>query len=400
MTPLEDKLRAALRETAYEIPADPPPPLLLSRRRRPGRRPWTAWATPLASAAVVAAVIAASLAVAIGVSRHRMAQAAVNSVPPYYVALVTNGRKYERFNGMYTAAEVRATATGRVFATLIPPQPYTTFTGVTAAVDDRTFVLSVRGANRLFILHIDPDPKTGRAETKLQAMPVAFIPPGLTVEDIALSPDGTLLAADVGTFSYTLLNVYNLVTGSERTWSYASCRECDPGGRLGFSGVDSMLSWTADGQIAFVETGLSGQPIAVRLLDTNAPGTNLQADSRVVAEWPGQAAAQPDTPGAWLGALITPDGRTVVAAEQLPGYNSHQPGGREELAKFSAATGQITAILNDLAVTDPREQVLWTDATGNVLVVTHVQAGAGAEILYGGQYTPIPWSPSIAVAAW
>ena len=67
---LENKLRAALRDTAGEIPADPPPAAAAPGRARapprpvrPGQRRWISWAAPLAAAAVVLAVVAASLAV-------------------------------------------------------------------------------------------------------------------------------------------------------------------------------------------------------------------------------------------------------------------------------------------------------------------------------------------------
>ena len=95
MTPLQNKLRAALRETADEIPAQPPP-LRLSphpRASRNGRNArWRAWATPLAAAALVLATVAASLAVA-GSLKHQPAtagpQASPDGVPAYYVALIT-----------------------------------------------------------------------------------------------------------------------------------------------------------------------------------------------------------------------------------------------------------------------------------------------------------------------
>jgi hypothetical protein len=151
-----------------------------------------------------------------------------------------------------------------------------------------------------------------------------------------------------------------------------------------------VLSWAGDGQqIAFVELGQSGPPGTVRLLQANDPGGDLQADSRVVL-----------APATWLAALITPDGQTIVAAEQPPIYHPGLQGAREELAEFSAATGRMTAVLNDLAVIGAPEQVLWTNSSGSVLVVAGVRAGTGAGILRGGGYTPIPWTPQTVAAAW
>jgi hypothetical protein len=74
MTPLEEKIRRAIREKADQVPADAVPPLLLPvRQRRPsslaygGQRTGTparhAWVAPALSAVLVAAVIAGSVAV-------------------------------------------------------------------------------------------------------------------------------------------------------------------------------------------------------------------------------------------------------------------------------------------------------------------------------------------------
>src|SRR5262249_30628223 len=118
---LEDKLRTALRETAGEIPDDPPPlrlsPLAVSRhsaRRRPARRHWfqqhrvqqhrarwPAWAAPLAAAAAVVALIVASLTLvhdrpnvegpSTGQATTTMAPVGPDGIPLYYVALTTSG---------------------------------------------------------------------------------------------------------------------------------------------------------------------------------------------------------------------------------------------------------------------------------------------------------------------
>ncbi len=424
MTPLEDKLRAALRETAGEIPADPPPLRLAARlgSPRPGRRRWIAWAAPLAAAAAVVAVIAGSLAVTSGRPgpRATTAPASMASLPPYYVALTSRKVHPDVYASDATAAEVRATATGAVLAKVVPPKPYVSFSGVTAAADDRTFILVAEAKNnppasaqqyareyprgyypasRFYLLRIDPDPKTpkdqktsGRAT--LRALPVVFIPANDEVHDMALSPDGTLLAADIGAPLFrSQLFVFNLATGDERVWSFKTCTQCGPSsGGLGFGGVNAdALSWTADGRrIAFVGPG-SGQG-TVRLLDITKPGSNLLTNSRPVVGSPS------GTGPYWRGALVTPDGRTVIVVEEIA--IDGDPVVRQRLVTFSAATGQATRTLNDLRVVSGYEQVLWTNASGSVLVVAGARGSGSMGILHGGAYTPIPWSTHIATAAW
>ena len=126
MTPLENKLRAALRETANEIPADAPPLRLTPQPRmrnngrdpHPGRRGWVA---PLTAAALVVAVIGASVAVA-GRLKHQpatSASAGPDGVPAYYVALKP---QQPRSGPGTVAAQIRSTETGAVLATIEPPK--------------------------------------------------------------------------------------------------------------------------------------------------------------------------------------------------------------------------------------------------------------------------------------
>jgi hypothetical protein len=219
MTPLQDKLRAALRETADEIPAQAPP-LDLSPRPRAGRdgqnARWRAWAAPLAAAALVLAAVGASLAVA-GDLTHQPAaagpQAGLTGVPAYYVALITAKPQSDVANDLgssslaYSAAELRSTQTGAVLARITAPKPYVSFTGVTGAADDRTFVLSAQGrqpavvppfpAQRFLLLRTDPAARAG-ARMTLTALPARYVPAGNGIRSMALSPDGTRLAAQIG----------------------------------------------------------------------------------------------------------------------------------------------------------------------------------------------------------
>jgi hypothetical protein len=155
--------------------------------------------------------------------------------------------------------------------------------------------------------------------------------------------------------------------------------------------ASDALSWTADGRyVAFVWGS------TVRLLDTRAPGSDLLAGSRTVAVWTVGQSVQ----SMWGGAIITPDGRTVLGVEEIPAT----PSGiiRELLVTFATATGRQTAILDNLDALrlNGYEEVLYTNAAGSVLVVTYLRPGRNATILHDGRSTPIPWSPYIGIAAW
>ena len=417
MTPLQNKLRAALRETADEIPAQPPP-LRLSphpRASRNGRNArWRAWATPLAAAALVLATVAASLAVA-GSLKHQPAtagpQASPDGVPAYYVALITAKPQSDLENMLDSssptdsAAELRSTQTGAVLAKITPPKPYVSFTGVTAAADDRTFVLSAQGpapfavppfpAQRFFLLRIDPAAQAG-ARMTLTALPAADVPAGNGIRDMALSPDGTHLAAAIGdsVLFAGQLDVFDLATGTERAWSTRTCSECvsNGGGMLWFGVNTDALSWTADSQhVAFIWGN------TVRLLDTRAAGSDILTDSKTVATWIGGVTGL----NQWRGAIITPDGRTVLGIEALSRIGLNAPV-REHLVSWSTATGRQTAVLNNLNALklNDFEQILYTSDDGSVLVLTYLRPGAKATIVHDGRSAPIPWSPYIAVAAW
>jgi hypothetical protein len=417
MTPLQDKLRDALRETADEIPAQAPS-LHLSPQPRASHdgqnARWRAWAVPLAAAALVLAAVGASLAVAGNLTHQPAAtrpQAGPGGVPAYYAALITAKPQSDVANDLgssalaYSAAELRSTQTGAVLAKITPPGPYVSFTGVTGAADDRTFVLSAQGpepsvvppfpAQRFFLLRIDLAAQAG-ARMTLTALPAGYVPAGYGIREMALSPDGTRLAAGIGeSLGYAEeLVVFDLATGTERAWSTRTCAECAPngGGNLWMGVNTDALSWTADSQhVAFSWNN------TVRLLDTRVAGSDILTDSKTVATWTGGVTGL----NQWRGAIITPDGRTVLGIEQLGGMNLKGPI-REHLVSWSAATGQQIAVLNNLNARKlgDYEQILYTSDDGSVLVLTYQQPGAKAAIVHDGRSTPIPWSPYIGAAAW
>jgi hypothetical protein len=460
MTPLEDKLRAAIQATAEEIPADPPPlrlgsPGLIPRRRprfrpgasrfrpgasrfrpgasrfRPGRRGWNTWLAPLAAAVLVVAVVLGSLAVTRSGSGTATPATppGLAGLPPYYVALIAmpadpaSPADPADPATAPSVAQVRSTATGAVLATIAAPKPYVGFTAVTAAADDRTFVLDAQGASfsmdrvrqlnsqhpgsveygrpfRLFVLHIDPDPKSHSSRVSLRALPASFVPAGQGIGNMALSPDGTSLAAaspNGSEHGYDMqLIVFNLVTGTRRVWGFASADEIYmPPAMLG------GLSWTADGQhVAFTGPGASAGSSVLRLLDTSDPGPNALAASKPIPT----PAAITHTDEDLTTAIITPDGRTAVFATAVTTRDGQEMLVRRRILKVSVATGQVTGILGTPKSLAGKpldfELILYSNATGSVLVVSYAQPGTSAWILHGDTYTPIPWSPHTFTAAW
>jgi hypothetical protein len=446
MSFLDDSLRGAFRDVADEIPDDSLPPLVLPprRRRRPGlmnrgaRRPESrrsrAWIAAAGSAVLVAAVIAAAASIAFalngpggnqlpaGASLAQLGQsvatgratagAADEGVPRYYVALVQTGTTAHPSPRAY--AVVRATRTGAVLATVTAPRPYDTFTEITGSADDEVWVLSAQKLSakspprfttkltpfepeRLFVLHVNLSARTAARRTGLTALPASYLPAGSQTWDMALSPDGTKLAAAIGANTPmmgqgpTKLEVIDLATGSRQTW-----RRPDQIGFLyGESAEYDYLSWAGnDRTLAFVLPSAGvGQ---VRLLDTTGPGGRLPASSRVAFTMP------LDLSGSGRQALLTSDGNTALAVEQAV---KNRPGGHgynvsQKLVKFSATTGKAVDVLNNLRIRGDYEQVLWASPSGSTLVVNRVRSDASADILHDGHDTAIPWSAAILTAAW
>jgi hypothetical protein len=407
MNALEDRVRAAARAAANTVPADSVPPLRLpgDRARRPspmGLGNWRRTGTPLAAAAAVIAIVVASLALARpahnaghlpsgAVALGEAPAYGAGDVPPYYVALEPGA-----LSGASTRAVVRATATGAELAVVTPPGPYRVFTAVSAAADDRTFVLAAQrssayygppsdkpGLQKYFMLRLDPADHTAR----LTALPIPG-EPGSQVVDEALAPNGSKLAIALGAGGHEQeIKVISVRTGSVRTW-----RGSRSSGSIG-EVVQSAnpLSWTADGRtLAFeVETGGPG-PVPqheIRLLDTAAPGSSLWS-SRVAVRFSSDAAD----------AMITPDGSKIV----VPIVTQTT----RELAEYSVATGKRVAVLGIRhyrhASYGGWPLLFWADSAGGTLIVYddrphgpqltktgEPDAGVLA-VVTSGRFTPLP----------
>jgi hypothetical protein len=449
MNTIEDRLRAAAQAAADTVPPDSAPPLRLpsrpaarlripGQRRRPGVSPrpgrpgipgrryrgaWPRALAPLAAATSVIAIVIVSLALGSGASgrqpgshgavsratarqsrtpAHRArSAAALASVPPYYVT-VYPGEMAPRAS---QHAVIRATATGKAVATVTVPSPYNTFGWVTAADDDRTFVLTAQrwvqgtslAAERLnasaptkfFLLRFDP----GTHAAHLSALPIAD-PGSVWVDGIALSPDGTKLAVAADRQSAQgdpKIQVFDLATGSAKEWVW-------PGnGWIGNNKPTGQpLSWAADGRTLAFQLGPRQGTIAVRLLDTATPGGSLQS-SKLAVEWVHGGVTGPrgvviaganDAPANSLtgyNTLITPDGTKIVCVTTTPSAAG-------QITEFSVRTGQIVRFMGTRPASSAglaAQDVLWMNSSGSTLIVQAATTG----VLAGNQFTQIPGAP-------
>jgi hypothetical protein len=306
-----------------------------------------------------------------------------------------------------TTAVVRATATGQALATVTPPQPYGTFVGVTAAADDRTFVLAAqklvrnkppvpvipRPATRYFLLRLDPAGRPGERAT-LTPLPIPVTPAGAWVSEFALSPDGSRLAMVSGPGDRLKLSIYNLGTGTSRTY-----RPGAVGNVYATPITENSLSWGADNRTLAFVYGQWGGREGVRLLDTARPGTSLLANSRI-------AVAESRTTW-WTQIQLTADGRTIIGNRTNP----YKKGDVQHLVEVSAQTGKLVRVLKVVRhMASDVEQIHWMSPSGRMLIVTDALRGphhspaqfadVDAGMLVDGHYTPLPWSENTLTAAW
>jgi hypothetical protein len=442
MNTLEERVRAATRAVADTVTPDSVPPLALPagdriRSREGSRSSASVWSRRLAPLGAALAVVAVAVAmVTLGQTvRHPTgplrpapsapggktagppvaSYVAAGLVPAYYVSLESHGNS--NFHPSY--AVVRATATGAALGTIQPSVRGGTIVAATAAADDRTFVLDEQRwvpvqsrANQNF------EPRTFylfRLGASGQPGPLTrlsvSVPGGALMTGFALSPDGSQLAIAVqpnnvkADPSLQQIRLYSLGTGAVRTWSAE--------GIIGTGPDDALsLSWTDDERtLAFDWEGTGqGAYVSVRLLNLEAGGSSLLADSRQAASLvnlgPGATAPMASRPTCQEDSIITPDGTRIVcgaiaavnqSVAQSPGGGATLRRGAEtEFFEFSAATGRVARILGPWtfgSVGALSVDVLWSNASGSVLIGVIPDAGDGrVAVISGNEFTPLSTS--------
>jgi hypothetical protein len=407
MPDIENLLREELKRTARKVQPGILRPLRVpapdrSRRRR---------LLPLAAAAAVIAVITV-VALVVGLTAAQKpapSGPAPAALPRFYVTTRAGANSHE------VAAVVRASASGQVTGTVqVPSSILQGSAGVTAAADDRSFIIGayeglsedssggIRLDLRLFQFRISGGGKPGHL-TELAPSPAR----GLGFKGIALSPDGKLLAVSLVSGpddSTGTLQVINLATGTIRTWTApVTGPQYAPGAPAWVDG-NRMIAFT---WLRSTDQGTGYVTEGVRLLDTAAPGDNL-ADAKLIVP-SGVVAA-----GAIKSALITPDGRDVIAVtlrDLSPLASSHTV--IVQFAELQAGTGGLIRVLRTqtarldqdaFASLQATLEMLSFDSAGQYVLVQGIQFGrlevGGPD---PGRFTPLPLPPAapfVWSAAW
>lgn len=390
---LRRELTAAFHEQADPIARTVFQPATLFRQAvRHRRRRATARAgSVVAAAAAVVAIVSvvafpgrpgvsgspAGVLLAAAVTTAPPAATAARGMPPFYVVADHNR----------PVAVVRASETGQPVSTVpLPPGTEPKQTQVTAAKDDRTFVLalfSLSHGTRFYQLQITA---SGRS-AGLTRLAIPPLPAREAADAIALTSDGTRMAVAIQVAGQRgQIEVITLASGAVRTWTTTR------------GGLPWDLSWDAAGRrLAFFWAGTEASTSGLWLLDTRAPGTGLLSGRRLLPQTVGPDEVQ--------SALITPDAHTIIASVT---YNGTTQVGRGTvvggIVAISAQTGRPLHTL--LAERAPYSRDAgWyitscmlpsIDRTGHHLLLSCDRFGR----LDRGRFTPLRGAaPQTAVAA-
>ena len=345
---LEERLRRDLKNYSERARPDSIRPLREPASRRRSRA--VRWLAPVAAGAAVVGVIIAVSIVSSPAARPpaRTVAEPPGPMPPFYVTAWQTYAGSHNGQVIPTFATVHDSATGATLATVRVP----TLTSpggtpgptITAAGDDRTFVIMEQSdspnANRFYLLHVAANGRSA-ALTRLSIS----VPADLSVQDVALSPDGTRLAlgyqrdcsARISACRSSGIRVVTMATGTARSWSTRA------------NGAPFGVSWAGNDRLAFQwqyagRTSPAGQQTGYRLLNLDGAGRDLLA-ARPIAS-PG---AEPNyyVPQA----LVTADGAVVITStvQNIPdGHGRYTVVAK--VIELSADTGQLLRVLYTVTV--------------------------------------------------
>jgi hypothetical protein len=338
---------------------------------------------------------------------------ASGTIPPYFVAVAFTGEAAQS----PAVAVVHDTVSGHALATIRPSNRGGTIVGVSAAGDDRTFVLDEQswvkpkypfptagypGPHSFYLLRVSSAGRVSSLGRLRVTVPVTQV-----LNAFALSPDGTRLALAVAPKkgpARTDLEVVTLSTGSTRVWS--------ANGIFRSGAADSRgLSWTADGrELAFEwEPKNVGEwpPVEERLLSLTSAGGDLLAASRRVIATTRQFKPSGSTfqvTDAENEPVVTPDGSAIVTNSVYFQVKTKESGyawnGRYGFAEYSTRTGKLVRILGYWKINPAGyilPQVLTTSPSGRVLIAVIPDGRIG--VIKGSEFTPLnmPLVPGVTM---
>ncbi|HEX9040048.1 MAG TPA: hypothetical protein VF838_03365 [Trebonia sp.] len=277
---------------------------------------------------------------------------------------------------------------------------------MTAAADDRTFVLSgIDNGNAETTWHLLRISPGAARPARLTQLPIA--PLRAQIHGLALSQDGRQLAIMLDGPSGLQLSTYSVSSGALLgSWhtdvAYWSLRT---------AGDNAYgLSWLADGRHfafrfdAYAKNSLD-HLVTVRTLDVTAAGHDLLAGSRLDLQAP-LSVTRPAATEPCVSSLAAPDGRSVVctAASSTGQGKPGCSGMLSSLVSYSTATGKRLRVLYQ----DPRPcravvaLPVWTDSSASQVIgvvqgpATNSKIGASTlGLIVAGHITPLP-SPGVS----
>jgi hypothetical protein len=407
MSTLEDRVRAAARAAAATVAEGSAPPLRLAPPGRdPGPLGWNGrhrWIVPLASAAAVIALIVAAHAVVPGTRRPAPGRPSAalpllsDGLPAYFLELPFPdqvGPQPSTANPIPSqlrsreTLHVMATATGKVAARATLPGYVTAI----AASRGAFFAAVVKDNLASFYEIRLNDSHTATTVTELpmrpDTAPLAFM---------AVSPDGTKIAYSTDAIHGASGKVHNLVVastngGSQREWLTPPQ---DSHGSM------VQMTWLADGRALAFDWDASFSPdnpsaSSLRLLDTEAPGSDLMADTTLLPSASEARLFFNDL------ATLSPDGQVVIGAASGKAA-SRAPAG--SLLAISTATGEITVLYRVTNNPYPGNgcylRPLWISNAGSEVLATCFQGFGSSPKTWGyrvnvvlinhGHATVLPW---------
>jgi hypothetical protein len=456
MNSVEDQVRAATRAEASTLrevrPLRLPPaaaPGRAARARFAARWPrrWQGWLAPVAAAAVVIA-LAVSLVTIRDSPNGRWVPAvsqvpAQRGLPKYYVTLFQEpppaSAKHESDLDMMKAQLCEAqgkpncpnapppvgllignTLTGAKVSTVTPPNG-STFYGVTAAADDRTFVVDtdtkigvadICMARTFYLLKLAPGTSSPTRLTKLA------IPSEGCTAAMALSASGRELAVASFTSESKAeqLRIYSVATGQLlHSWSTDDAPAFDRGANI-IDDENRGLYWVdGDQELTFPTIGqtVGTENETVRMLNLAAGGSDLISDSRVI--WSMSSSSDENYPAGceWdQDPLVSADGKTVVCVSvtAAPTRQSKTIPWRLSWLEYSTSNPKAaprvlySVTINASSSSDFQLSGLWINASGSAVIgyrsdgrVAVVAKPAFFGVISKGALRSLPLPPGILV---